>query len=640
MPFGELPYRMGLETKKKIDKHFSKPPSKRYKSIDSGHITSGFISDYEAVFPSLKSQVIYDAENTRRHHFRIFGIEADFGYPINWHLDPKTQNSWPIAFWGDINYRDGKALGGIKFAWELNRLHHIPRLAIAFSLTGNSAYKDEIFSQLESWLESNPYPRGINWISGIELGIRVVNIVYMLKFLGDEYVTPKQHDLILELISTHGRHLYRYPSKHSSCANHCIAEALGLFTAGLFFPSIDGADKWKIFGKNVLEREITRQIYTDGSSFEHSIPYLQFVVDNYLVYYILCQECGEPCGELVEERLKSSFEFISNMIDQNGYFPLIGDDDDGYLLRLWFMRHNNFISLLNTGAVLFEMPDWILEHGEFDHKTFFILRAGSNLKWNQLKKHKENSRKKSTYFKNAALGTIRDYEKHRILFIGNSGPLGLKPMAGHGHSDALSFWLSVNGHPIFIDPGAYLYHSGGRWRNYFRSTAAHNTIRVDCLDQAEQIADFMFAEFYNVRNVNWIEKKDRISCGAEHDGYLRLPDPVIHRRDVTFLKQEHVFDIVDKVTCRGEHDIELMFHLHPDVRVKPNGNNTFNLYVDTCHVILRVDKQLDRSIFSGSENPLMGWYSSSFNRLEKTISLVFRRKIYGDSVFRSEVRVL
>ena len=98
MPFGELPYRVGLETKKKIDKHFSKPSSKRYKSIDSGHITSGFISDYEAVFPSLKSQVIYDAENTRRHHFRIFGIEADFGYPINWHLDPKTQNSWPITF--------------------------------------------------------------------------------------------------------------------------------------------------------------------------------------------------------------------------------------------------------------------------------------------------------------------------------------------------------------------------------------------------------------------------------------------------------------------------------------------------------------------------------------------------------------
>ncbi len=313
------------------------------------------------------------ADNVLGHKFDIFGISKDYGDAIDWHLDPKTGRSWPLAYWGKIDYRDGKTIGGIKFAWELNRLNHLPRLAIAYSLTDKKEYKDEIFKQLLSWMKANPYPLGINWIMGIELGIRIVNLVYTLRLLGDAVLSLKEKNLIFQFFSIHGRHLNRYPSKYSSCANHAVAEALGLFLTGLYFPEIKGAKRWKKKGKKVLEREVARQIYPDGSSFEHSIPYLQFVLDNFLVYYIFCLEYKEPVSEVFKERLRAAFEFINHILDREGNYPLIGDDDSGFLLKFWFKEQNNFVSLLNTGSILFDRPEWIPDNAVLDYKTYLLL---------------------------------------------------------------------------------------------------------------------------------------------------------------------------------------------------------------------------------------------------------------------------
>ena len=100
-----------------------------------------------------------------------------------------------------------------------------------------------------------------------------------------------------------------------------------------------------------------------------------------------------------------------------------------------------------------------------------------------------------------------------------------------------------------VDPGTYLYHSGGKWRKYFRSTAAHNTIEIDGLDQAEQLSDFMFGDFYHIKNINWSEKRDRIDWGADHSGYQRLADPVVHRREVSYMKRDYSFKVTDTLKC-------------------------------------------------------------------------------------------
>jgi hypothetical protein len=639
MPVAEYPYRIRQAINMMIDSHFIKGVNFPDYAGYLAEIKRVDISRFKDFFPHALSQAIYLAEDILRHRFNVFGIEKDFGNPINWHLDPKTDKSWPLDFWGDIDYRDGETTGGIKFAWELNRLHHLPRLALADLLTGDSRYRDEIFSQIDSWLKGNPYPKGINWIMSVESGIRIINIIYTLKLFTDHPpLTQSQSKLIGDFVLLHGKHLYRYRSRYTSGANHAIAEALGLFAAGLCFPGIGFSAQWKRVGKQVIEKEIIRQIYPDGSSFEHSIPYLQFVVDHVLIYYLLCQEYREPCNPIVVGRLRSSLKFIRDILDKNGNFPRIGDEDDGYLLKLWYGSHNNFRSLLNTGAVLFNDASLIPENAELDQKTVLLLGPGSIEKWAELNNNKIDDHAPKRYFPQAGLAVIHDSEAgNEVAFVGNSGPLGLKPLAAHGHADALSFWLSVNGEPIFVDPGPYLYHGGRPWRDYFRSTSAHNTIKIDGLDQAKTVSDFMFGSFYSIIAPGLRESGEGYLWTAGHDAYLKLKDPVFHKRDIFFQANGKKILIDDHIMCEEKHLVESFFHFHPDIGVI---NHDQCIWIEFGRVKARMrvdDKWQVMEIVRGSLNPLLGWYSPKFNHIQAASTLRLSSEITGNRVFHTEI---
>ena len=60
----------------------------------------------------------------------------------------------------------------------------------------------------------------------------------------------------------------------------------------------------------------------------------------------------------------------------------------------------------------------------------------------------------------------------------DAGPHGFLSIAAHAHADALAVEVRYNGVDVLADPGTYCYHGEPRWRSYFRSTLAHNTIEV------------------------------------------------------------------------------------------------------------------------------------------------------------------
>ena len=382
----------------------------------------------------------------------------------------------------------------------MSRFHHLPLLALAYRVLRDPLYRQEVFEQLASWLAANPYPKGIHWISGIELGIRLVNVVYTLMLLGPDGFSAHERRIIVDFVRLHGRHLHRYPSKYSSCTNHALAEALGLYVAGAVFPGIPEAAGWKRQGRRTLEEQVLRQIQADGSSFEYSVPYLAFAVEHFLLYLLWARRWGDSPGRQIEARLCAALELLSSLTDSRGQLPLLGDGDDGCVLELLHEPHLNHLSLLNTGAVLFHRPQWLSHGAAYDLKTYCLLGEGSYDRWRRLKDFAVPRRPEARHFKDSGWVVVRD-PRRTTLFVGNSSPLGLRPLAGHGHADALSFWLSVRGRPILVDPGTYLYHDGGPWRRYFRGTAAHNTLRVDGQDQAPMVADFMFGRFYEVKDV-------------------------------------------------------------------------------------------------------------------------------------------
>src|SRR5579871_3244417 len=151
----------------------------------------------------------------------------------------------------------------------------------------------------------------------------------------------------------------------------------------------------------------------------------------------------------------------------------------------------------------------------------------------------------------------------------DAGPQGTG-RSGHGHADALSLRFAMNGHRYLIDPGTGCYISGNDDRDRFRGTAAHNTLRVDQVDQAIPQGPFAWQSLPNVQLESWIQGDAFHFFSGSHDGYGRLTDPVLHRRMIFHLKNRFWL-IRDVATGQREHLLETFWHFAPDVALLEKG---------------------------------------------------------------------
>jgi Heparinase II/III-like protein. len=164
----------------------------------------------------------------------------------------------------------------------------------------------------------------------------------------------------------------------------------------------------------------------------------------------------------------------------------------------------------------------------------------------------------------------------------DAGPHGVGN-GGHGHADALSVRLSLNRRPWLVDAGTHVYISPrtgpknqiknqteGLERNRFRGTAAHNTLRVDGLDQAIPKGPFAWNSLPDVRAEHWITGSGFTLFSGNHDGYAKLPDPVIHRRTIFHLHGEY-FLVRDVAEGQGVHDLDIFWHFAPALNLRASG---------------------------------------------------------------------
>ena len=167
----------------------------------------------------------------------------------------------------------------------------------------------------------------------------------------------------------------------------------------------------------------------------------------------------------------------------------------------------------------------------------------------------------SYVFEKAGIYVLRHKNLYMVMDCGRNG---LNDWGGHAHNDTLSFELCV-GHTTFIaDPGTFAYTGSCEWHTTFRSTHLHNTVMVD----GEELNRFKPHDFWGlcydaIPKINhWQSGQEFDLLDAEHRGYLRLADPVMHRRQVLFQKTPPAFWIVrDILSGQGRHTFELSFHI-------------------------------------------------------------------------------
>ena len=580
------------------------------------------------------------ADEIARGRLDLFALrELEVGVPPRWNRDPKTGIEAPLVYGKLLDYRDPNLVGDIKYLWEPNRHLQLVSLAQAYALSGKRRYYDALVEQLESWFIACPYALGPNWASALEAGIRLVNwaLAWQLVQPIDDADFKSRW---LRSVYEHAHFIRHWFSAHSSANNHLLGEATGLFVAALTWPHWPELAEWGRQAKAILEREALAQNAPDGVNREQAVWYQQFVLDMLLTCLLAAKANGEPFSAAYEQRIEAMMDYLAAIMDVGGNVPMFGDADDGYLVRLdpgpgFAPQH----SALGLGALLFRRGDFKLKAGALDDRAHWLLGAGAASQYDALQAEatrlpvRQSFPQGGYYILGADLGTPAE-----IRAVVDAGPLGYTTIAAHGHADALSFTLSVGGREFLVDPGTYAYHTQERWREYFRGTVAHNTVRIDGLDQSEQGGNFMWVKHARAGCGLWLSSSEKDTFEGWHDGYLRLADPVKHCRLLALDKRARRLLIEDSLTMAEEHEVELLFHCAEECRVDAVAQG-YLIERDGITLELALPPEGTAEIYRGSLSPLSGWISRGFDRRQPTSTLLWRAKLSSPALLRTQITI-
>jgi hypothetical protein len=344
-----------------------------------------------------------------------------------------------------------------------------------------------------------------------------------------------------------------------------------------------------------------------------------------LVAGLVARANGADFGVSYWQRLQSMLEFLASIMDVGGHVPQIGDADDGLLVRLDPARDfDPFQSLLASGAVLFDRADFRIKAEGFDDKSRWLFGDEAAARFEALEANPQAvSLPVRREFPQGGYYIFgQDFETaDEVRIVADAGPLGYLSIAAHGHADALSFTLSAGGLPILIDPGTFAYHTERRWRDYFRGTSAHNTLRVDGEDQSIAAGNFLWLQHAQARVESFESTEDSVRMVASHNGYERLEDPVRHRRTWVYERRLRKLRITDDVRCRLPHRLEWFWHFAPGCGVSVDAN-TLVARREGVTLKLTWSSALAARLVTASEHPPLGWYSSTLDRKQPAITAV------------------
>jgi len=567
------------------------------------------------------------AERIAEHRLSFFDLtDKHLGDPIVWNRDHKRGQDTPMTFCPTLDYRDVDGAGDCKFVWEPNRHHQLVVLGRAYRVSGETRFANAVAEQLDSWLAQNPYGLGMNWRSGLELGIRLINWVWALDLIRESgTVSSGLRERLLDSVSRHIWEIDRKYSRGSSANNHLIGEAAGVFIATSYFKNLKHAAKWRQRSWDILNREILNQTYADGGTQEQAIGYHLFVLQFFVVTGITARLTGQKFPESYWSRLEKIFEFLAAMSEGGDHLPQFGDGDDGYVLDLG-SHPRSVKEWLAVGAVLFDRADFKALAGGCAEPVDWLLGSSGRQSCEAIREPQKRTIH-SKAFSDTGYYLLQHGEfdsLDRISVVFDCGPLGMGALAAHGHADALSFTLRAFGRDILVDPGTYDYFSYPRYRQYFRSTRAHNTIVIDGQDQSEMLGLFLWGRRAEARCVSWEPTETGGKVIGEHDGYTALPDPVMHRRTLELDGSQRRLIVRDDITAHGKHEVEVCFHFAEHCTVAEAGGNRYLIDAGFGMVEIELDSRLQVDSSHGSEDPIGGWVSRGYHQKQPGTTLIGR----------------
>jgi hypothetical protein len=472
--------------------------------------------------------------NQERAHLIRNQISSQYN-PIDWQLDFKSGYRWSERV-ASASVKYGHAPGvDIKIPWELARLQHLPRLAIANLKHQSEQHSIEFENQILDFISANPPGWGVNWLCSMDVSIRAANMIlaYELFDIQPCSFTDQFDQEFTASIRAHGRHVAENLEWDSGeRGNHYLANIAGLAFIARFLDSDQETNGWLAFSIQELIKETEFQFLDDGSNFEGSTSYHRLSAE--IVTYATALIIGLPPERQqslqTAKNLTWSYKPMLSSLpdswhDDFGPFPLqhfqrllkmatfsicatkpngaivqIGDNDSGRFFNFdnddGSLNHQNLITVISGLIGNLDLSDSVRETSPIEIAIVQSLSGKTplpiNSEINQIEivnTSPENSVAPQASEITIALPdvSITDaikihsfpgfgiyiWRTERMFLSVRCGPIGQNGRGGHAHNDQLAIELQIDGEDWVSDPGSFIYTADPKIRDAYRSIFAH-----------------------------------------------------------------------------------------------------------------------------------------------------------------------
>jgi len=372
---------------------------------------------------------------------------------------------------------------------------------------------------IERWIKENPVGSGIGW-DPYPTSLRVAN---WCKWGISQESVPKN---VCSSIATQAAWIEELLETHL-LANHLLANAKALIFAGALLNCAESS-RWYELGRRILEKELRRQILSDGAHVERSPMYHSIVLEDLLDLHNLGCALHRPVPDITGH-IPAMLAWLDHLTHPDGEIALFNDASFGIAPN----SHK-----LHAYARRLGFESALMPLGE---SGYLRLETGN------------------------------------LVLIFDAAALGPDYQPGHGHADALSFELSHCGRRVLVNSGTSTYEANAT-RAFERGTAAHNTLRLDGIDQSEMWASFRVGR--RARTFD-LATDHQTFVSAAHDGYHHLRCPVMHRRRIDI--RDECVQVTDRLEGYGQHKAELFFHIAPGAKPNIDLDSRFCSSVEYSH---------------------------------------------------------
>jgi len=502
--------------------------------------------------------------------FRFLNIERRLSDPIDWRL-----NDWPEA----------------PHLWRFHLHYHdfLRDLTAERRRTGRLELTDRAWDIAVQWIDANSIcdPHGLLDAWHPYCISRRLPVWIELWLIAPP---TRDRDRVLDSMHRQARFLADH-LEFDLGGNHLLENLRALILAGMFFEGNDG-DRWLRRGVSLLTDQLDEQILAHGEHFERSPMYHAQMLDAVLdiaeataeLLPVTARRCDETAGHMAR--------FLGDILHPDGDIPLLGDSGFDPATR----------------------PARLIDRAAKTHSGTPRTASGlapasdSAADWPEVGPVDPQSRRVGDYW------IYRCTDDFLLL---DAGPVCPDHLPAHGHADLLQLEASWHGRRLFVDSGVFNYQDDSM-RRYCRSTAAHNALQVDGLDQCDLWSRFRMGYRGWPSGLIHGQTQGFHWARAAHNAYRRLGVPRVERW--LACRPEGPWLCIDRACGRGEHELTSWLHLHPDVRATQHDEARVDLELHGTRLKLRY-------LSPGQVSVVNGWYCPEFGRRIETQVLRWSARI-------------